>query len=195
MMWENLSLPITFSVPDNMNLQISLIREELKGEKGFQWQNYVSAVNFLVGANENLDEALAWADYAISAPFVGTRNFQTLSAKSAVLTGMGKMDESTSIMDEAIKLPSTTVFDIHNYGRVLLNQNNVERALEVLNYNYERFDGEWPTAVGLMRAYSAKGDFDKAIKYGEISVEQAPDDLNKNYLKGAVEKLKNKEKI
>lgn len=195
MQWENIALPITFTVPDNMDLQIDIVREELKGEKGFQWQNYVSAVNFLVSANENLEEALAWADYAISAPFVGISNFQTLSAKSSVLAAMGKTDEASSIMDEAIKLPSTTVFEIHNYGRQLLNQNNVDRALEVLNYNYKRFDGAWPTAVGLMRAYSAKGDFDNAMKYGEISVDQAPDELNKNYLKGAVEKLKNKEKI
>jgi tetratricopeptide (TPR) repeat protein len=68
-------------------------------------------------------------------------------------------------------------------------------ALKVFEYNYDKFDGAWPTAVGMARGLSAVGEYAKALKHAETAVKQAPDQLNKDAMAQAVEKLKKKEDI
>jgi hypothetical protein len=53
----------------------------------------------------------------------------------------------------------------------------------------------WPTNVGLARAYSANGQYDKALKAAQAALPQAPDEVNKKFLTEAIEKLKNKQDI
>ena len=42
----------------------------------------------------NLDEALVWADKSISEPFIGDKNFQTLSTKAQVLVMLNRGTEA-----------------------------------------------------------------------------------------------------
>ena len=63
-------------------------------------------------------------------------------------------------------------------------------ALQVFKLNDERFDGAWPVKVGLAKAYSALGEYQKALHYAQTALEQAPDDMNRESLKKAIEKLK-----
>jgi tetratricopeptide (TPR) repeat protein len=56
-------------------------------------------------------------------------------------------------------------------------------------------NGAWPTEVGMARAYSAVGDYDKALEYCRIAHEQGPNKLNKDHLASAIEKLEKKEDI
>lgn len=193
--WEEKSLPFTISVPNASSLYLDKIREELRTSPGFSWQNWVSAVQFCLQRNTNLEEALEWADAAISRPWVGEANYQTLSTKAAVLIALGRKEEAKAEMNRAIAHPSATANNIHLYGRQLLQEGAKKEALNIFLMNAKRFNNAWPTNVGLARGYSAMGDFKNALKYAKLAAAEAPDAINRKSMEDAVAKLEKKEDI
>lgn len=193
--WDELQLPFTIEVPNMTELYMATISDELRGSAGFSWQNWAQAAGFAAQNGGDLDQALAWAEAAISNPFVGQENFTTLSTKAQVLMSMNKMEEASKTMDAAIRHPTASPGQIHTYGRQLIGMGMKEKAMEVFEYNYDRFDGAWPTEVGMARGYSAVGKYDKALEHAKKAHEQAPDDLNKNSMAQAMERLKQKKDI
>ena len=188
--WENLAIPMEISLPNGNDLYLAKFREDLKGNKGFYWQNYIEAVNFCVNNNTNLEQALTWADQAISGTFVGQKNFTTLSAKASVLEKMGKVVEAEAMMDQAIKHPTADVIQIHGYGRQLLGAGMKDKALKIFEYNYKHHGGDWPSPAGMVRGLSANGRYKEALEFAEKALMVAPDEANKTFLKSAIEKLK-----
>ena len=136
-------------------------------------------------------------DAAISAPFVGQRNFGTLRTKSTVLRAADKSDEANALMDEAIKLPGATVFAIHGYGRQLIGADQKDKALEVFKYNAKTNKDAWPTNYGLARGYSAVGNYKQALKYLKLAKGNVPanDTQNGPLIDQNIEKLKKGEDI
>lgn len=193
--WDELMVPFTVEVPNLNEIYLSKMKEDLRGAAGFSWQNLVQAANFAAQSGTDLEQALEWAEAAVGAPFVGQPNYTTFSTKAQVLSAMGKEDEAMNIMEQAVKHPTASSLQIHAYGRQLLTQGKKDKALEIFKYNYEKFDGAWPTEVGMARGLSAVGEYNKALKHAENALAQAPDELNKNALTEAVAKLKKKEDI
>ena len=109
---------------------------------------YDAAAQFCVQAGTHLEDALSWADLAISLPFVGQTNFDTLSTKALVLTKMGRDADAGAIMLTAVHHPSATGLQIHQYGRQLLTAKKNQEALEVFKLNAERNGDAWPVNVG-----------------------------------------------
>nr|MBX2845459.1 tetratricopeptide repeat protein [Saprospiraceae bacterium] len=138
---------------------------------------------------------LEWADLAINNPFFGQSNFTTLSAKGNVLMAMGKADEAKAIYKSAIDLPDAGVFQVHQLGRIMIGQGEHDLALEIFEKNMEKHPNTWPVDFGMARAYSAKGEYKKALKHAKIAVERAPNEPNKNVLLGFIEQLKKGEDI
>jgi tetratricopeptide (TPR) repeat protein len=191
--WENLEIPFNIEVPDTYELYLSTIRNELRSSAGFTYISWVQAVNFCVQNNINLEEALTWADYAISAPFIGQENFQTLQAKASVLEALGNQSEADGVMDKAIKNPTASVGEIHQYGRSLIADGRNDKAMEVFEYNRKAHpDDTFTTYVGLARGYAALGDKKKAIKYWETAIENLPEEQKPNltYYESELNKLK-----
>lgn len=193
--WDELMIPFTIEVPGLNEIYLAKMREDLRGSAGFNWQNLVQAAGFALQAGTELEQALAWADAAANAPFIGQANFTTLSTHASVLMAMDRKEEAQQVMQQAIEHPSASSAQIHAYGRQLIAQGMKEKALEIFKYNYEKFDGAWPTEVGMARGYSAIGEYDKALKHAKVAVEQAPDQLNKDSMTQAIERLKKKEDI
>ncbi len=162
---------------------------------GFVWEAYNEAAQYCIQNNTNLDEALIWADAAINMPFVGQTNFTTLQTKAQVLKAMGRKDEAKTLLDQAVKHPTAQAFQIHQYGRQLLAEGDKTEAMRIFELNLARFDGTWPSHVGMMRGLSANGDYKGALKHAKIALTQAPDQLNKASLEQAIIKLQNKEDI
>lgn len=189
--WDELKIPFDISAPDMHDLYIATITEELKGSPGFSYQNWQAAANYCVQNNTHLETGLQWAEAAISAPFVGQKNFATLSTKASVLMTMGNMDEAMSVMDEAIRHPSADINSIHGFGRQLIGMGQKEKALEVFQFNAERFPNTWPVNVGLARGYSAVGDYKKALKHAKLAEENIPegDTVNPASIASMIEKL------
>ena len=90
------------------------------------WQSYLQAAQFTAQRNVDLEEGLQWADLAISAPFVGQANFQTLSTKATILAKLNRTAEADSLMKRA--LPMGTMQEIHGYGRQLIQQKKAKDA-------------------------------------------------------------------
>lgn len=196
LIWEKKKLAFSIEVANNNEAILAQVKSELNGPLGFQFNSWAQAANWASGAGYH-DQALAWADNAISAPFIGQRNFNTLQTKATVLFNKGNLDDAIGVMDEAIREDAATAFQIHGYGRQLIAQDRKDKALEVFKYNQKRFDGAWPTNYGLARGYSAVGDFKNALKYIKIARTKVPegDNVNGAAIDANIEKLENKEDI
>lgn len=196
LIWENLKLPMTIEVPNQNEITLAAVESDLKNSVGFNHLNWSTAALWASGAGFH-EKAKQWAEMAITAPFVGQRDFTTLSSKAAVLLNAGESSAAQEVMDEAIKLEGATAFQIHAYGRQLIGAGMPEKALEVFKYNQKRFKGAWPTNYGLARGYSASGDFKNAVKYMELAIKNVPegDLVNPPIMKTNLEKLKKGEDI
>lgn len=194
--WENKKVPLKIEVPNINQLYVDIIRKELYATalpaSGLQ-ESWVSAANFCVRNAINLEEALTWADIAITDQFFGEKNFNTLSTKANVLMALGRNEEASKVMDEAIQQPGASVQAIHQYGRQLLSAGNTTKALQIFQYNFKKHPEEkFTTYVGLARGYAAIGDKKSAIKNWEIAIKNLPEDQKQNaaLYEAEVKKLK-----
>lgn len=190
--WENLSIPMKIGLPNEKELYVATLKDELRSGLGFTWTNLTAAANYCLQNDIDLEQGLAWVDNAINS---GTTNFTTLSIKAQLLTKMDKVSEADKLMDQALAHPSANSFQIHAYARQLIIAGKKDKALKVFQLNFEKNNKAWPTHFGMARGYSALGKYDKAIEHAKLSMEQAPNKLNKDYLVGLIEKLKKGEDI
>ena len=188
--WENKKAPFTIEVPNVNEIYVAILRDELRGSPGFTFQNYVGAANFCANNKINLEEALTWADAAISAPFIGQENFTTLQTKASILTAMNKPTEAETVMTKAINHPSASVGQVHQYARSLIAAGKNDKALEVFKLNQKLHpEDEFTTSVGLARGYGSVGDKKNAVKYWEIAIKHIPDN-QKQFLNVYEDELK-----
>ncbi|HYG51122.1 MAG TPA: DUF2911 domain-containing protein [Flavobacteriales bacterium] len=177
MQWEKKKLPFKIEVPNVNEIYFAEIKEDLRSAAGFDYRNWQSAAQLCVNYKMHLDEALAFAESAISLKFVGVEDFQTLKTKATVLEAMGKNDEAGKVMDKAIKHETAGVSDVHVYGKQLLKEGKSQRALEIFKLNRQLHpDDKFMTFVGLARGYAANNDKKNAIKNWEIAIKNLPED-------------------
>ena len=190
--WENLRVPFRVEVPNPVDLYVATIENELRNSPGFSWNNWSAAANFVLTRDdegEHLEKALQWADRAVTAPFIGQANWQTLSTKAQVLERLGRTDEAKETMQAALEHGATTAGQIHQYARQLIGQGRGADAVETAKFAHQRFAGAWPTEVTLVRALSAVGDYEAAAEHAHVALEQAPNDPNKQNLQTMIEQL------
>lgn len=189
LMWENVKVPFTVSVPDMKKLYVDNMRKELQSAGGFSWQGWNQAATYCLMNDVNLEEALVWANNAVSMPYIGEENFTTLQTKASLLSKLSRPDEADQVMMQAINHATATPLQIHAYGRQLLSQGEKEKALKIFQLNAKKYPDTWPVNVGLARGYSATGDYKKAIRHAKMAAQEAPDQLNKDSMQAAVETL------
>lgn len=194
--WEKKMLPFTIEIKDSNKVTLEAVKSEMKDAPGFNFNNWMTVANWASGAGFH-EEAILWAENAISLPFIGQKTFQTLFTKATVLRAAGKVEEANKVMDEAIAMPGAPVFQVHAYGRQLITAGETKKALEIFKLNYKNNDGVWPTNYGLARGYSALGDYKNALKYMELAKKNVPanDTLNPPVIEANIEKLKKGEDI
>ena len=169
--WEEISIPFKIEA-DVISLYLEQIRNELKGSKGLEWQNWIAGVNFCISNNVNLEEASLWSQYAISAPIVGEKNFTTLSTKVNLLYKLDRIDAAEKLLSEAILLPTATVEKIDSFGHGLIEQGLLKEAMKVFELNMEKHpDENFITYIGLARGYEALGKTRQAIKQYRLAAE------------------------
>jgi hypothetical protein len=187
LVWEKWRIPFKVDADVAKN-QLEVFRQELTSGKSGDKDNWVQAARFAVLNGGDLQEALTWADFAISGQFVGEANFNTLSTKADILTKLNRNKEADSLMQKA--LPFGTMQEIHAYGRNLLAQKRTKEALEVFKLNHQKNPNQFTTLMGLTRGYSAVGDYKNALKFAQLAQPLAPNEMNKNNVTAAIEKLK-----
>src|SRR5262245_65247 len=183
--WEKQRIALEIAVPNSMQLYVDQIRKDLLGWPGFDYQNWQNAAQFCADNKINLDEALVWAEKAISEPFrnaaQGRKDFYTLRTKSAVLRAMGRDADAESTMDEAVAMADAPVMGIHQYGTALLAAGKKDKAMTIFTQNRQRHPNDaFVTYVGLARGYTALGDTKNAIANWEIALKNIPENQKVN---------------
>jgi tetratricopeptide (TPR) repeat protein len=184
MSWEKRMIPFNVTA-DRKNLQIASLKSELRTTRPYY--DFIQAANYCIQNDIELEQALAWMDRAIYFRIMGEKNFRTLSTKASVLMKMNRISEATKLMEEAVPMGSMT--EVHFYGRQLINLKQLEEAMKVFKKNYEKYPNQFTTNMGLGRAYSASGDFKKALSYMRAALPQAPSELNKQNVEAMIKKL------
>ncbi len=185
LMWEKLKIPFKVEV-DYPKTQLAMFRNELKSSKGFNADAWVQASNFAAN-NNDFEDADEWSDYSINGRFVGQKNFNTLSNKAMILQKENKTSEADAMMKEA--LPLGSMQDLHNYGKQLISEKKPKEALEIFKMNAQKNPGQFTTDMGLVRGYSANGDYKNALKYAKLAQPLAPNKLNKDAVDKMIEDL------
>jgi hypothetical protein len=183
--WEKKRIAFKIDVPNVNQIYVDQMRKELLAWPGFDYRNWQKAAQFCADNKINLEEALVWADKAITEPFrnaaQGREDFFTLKTKASVLRAMGRDGEAETLMDKAAALPGSPVSGIHQYGLSLLAGGKKEKAFELFKMN-RRIHPEdtFVTYVGLARGYTAVGDKQQAIANWEIAIRNIPENQKQN---------------
>jgi len=195
--WEKKRIPLKIEVPNVNELYVAKIRQQLESWPGFRYEDWQTAAQFCADHKINLQEALIWADKAISSPFrgatVGHEDFSTLETKAAVLDAMGRESDAEKVMERAFTLPGTGAFEIYGYGVRQLRSGKKDKAMKIFALNQQKHpDDKFWTSLGFARGYTAVGDKTNAIANWEIVLRNIPANLKgqtANY-EGALKKLK-----
>jgi tetratricopeptide (TPR) repeat protein len=186
LLWEYWKIPFTVEV-DYKQTVLASIKRQMTSELAFDPPSLTAAATWCLINELNLTEALKWIDLAINPSFGGTPTFSTLNTKAELLKKNGQSAEAATTMQEAFE--RATAIELHGYGRRLIGENKPKEAMAIFERNHKKHQGAWPTNVGMMRGYSANGDYKKALEYAKLALPQAPDDLNKQTLAEAIKKL------
>ena len=177
--WENKRVPFKIDVPNVNELYVAQMRQDLLSWPGFSYQNWMRAAQFAGRNGINLEEALEWANKAITEPFRGTgpgrEEYATLATKGGILRAMGRHAEADSAMDRAIRYPDAPVPNLYQYGMSVLQRGLKEKAMEVFKFNKQQHpDEKFWTYLGLARGYTAAADKKNAIANWEIALKNVP---------------------
>lgn len=166
--WEKKKVEFTVGTDVHAVTKAS-IESELDGLKGFTWQGWNSAANYLLTADKDLETGLTWADNAVN----NTKNFPTLSTKAQILEKLGRTADAKTTMEEA--LPLATMTELHFYARSLIQQEKPEEAMKIFKMNREKNpDDQFTTLVGLARGNMALGNYKEAAGYFKKAAPNAP---------------------
>jgi tetratricopeptide (TPR) repeat protein len=186
MQWEKLSIPFKIDV-DVENIVVARLREQVTSQKGFNSSSMVTAAQYCLNKNINLEEALQWSKRAIDG-IGGQKTYITLRNLATAYEKLNRMPEADSAMNEALQIATANQYTA--YGRILITQKRTDKAMEVFTANKKRYGDVIGVNSGLMSGYSAKGDFKNAIKFAEKAMAQAPNEAAKKQLETQIAKLK-----
>jgi len=186
MQWEKLSVPFKIEV-DVDNIVLARLREQLTGRQGFTPALILTAAQYCFNKNINLEEALVWSKKAITGQG-GQKTYITLRNLATAYEKLNRLPEADSTMDEALLIATANQYTA--YGRILITQKRLDKAMEVFTASQKRYGDMFGVNSGLANGYSAKGDFKNALKYANKAVAQAPNDAAKKQMEAQVAKLK-----
>ena len=187
MRWEKVAVP--FKVHVNVNdIVTASIHQQIHGMNQYYWEGPDDAAQYFLVNKINLDEALKYEDLSIQ----NEERYDNLMNKSKVLEAMGRKQDADSFRAKA--LDKANALQLYVYGRQLQGEKKQDEALAVYQSTAKKFPDYWTTHLGMARVYSAKGDFDNAVKEVKLSLKDAPD-AHKNALEAYSKRLEAKDDI
>lgn len=187
--WEDLRVPIAIEVPRTVEIYYEKIRDELRDYAGLDWRNWQQAADYLIEQKVHLDVAERWAQNAVSMPFIGEEDWDSLRTLASAQKALGKEADAKATMARALVHPTAGPIDIYQYARPLIAQGRAEEALRIFQDAVKRLPGRWPLDLGIARAQSALGRYPVALKHAKSALLVAPDDPNRDNVKRMIAKL------
>lgn len=182
MKWEKLMIPFRVDV-DVDNIVLARLRDQVSGQRGFNAALLLSAAQWCINKNINLEEALQWSIRASA-----LRNFNAMRNLAVAYEKLNRLPQADSVMKEGLVLANSAQYVA--YGRALITQKRNDKAMEVMLENQKKNGDVYMVNSGLTFGYSAKGDYKKAIAAAEKAMAQAPNDTVKKTIEGQIAKLK-----
>lgn len=169
------------------NIVLARLREQVTSQKGFNSTNMIQASSFWFNKNINLEEALGWAQRAVTG-VNGQKSYPSLRNLATGYEKLNRLVQADSVMTEALTMANVNQYI--GYGRALITQKRNDKAMEIMLAGKTRFGDVLSVNNGMMYAYSAKGDFKNALIHAEKAMTQVTNDAAKKTLEGHVTKLK-----
>ncbi len=187
MRWDKVAVP--FKVHVNVNdIVTASIHNQLHGLNQYYWEGWDDAAGYFLANKINLDEALKYEDQSIQAE----ERYDNLMSKSKILAAMGRNDDAKTFQAKA--LDKANPLQLYVYGRQLQGEKKQDEALVIYQSTAKKFPDFWTTHLGMARVYSAKGDFENAVKEVKLSLKDAPD-ANRQALETYAKRLEAKDDI
>lgn len=187
LIWEKRSVPFKVEV-DVDNIVLARIREEFKGVKGFISANRLQASMYYFEKSINMEEALSWAQRAVTGKPFGQTGFDAYDNLANGYEKLNRLAEADEVMNKGLLIANLNQY--MGYGGTLIQQKRIDRAIEVMLGAKEKFGDIYVVNNKLSFAYSAKGDYGKALKYSNRALRQAPSEQAKTNVRANIEKLK-----
>jgi DUF2911 family protein len=185
--WEKIVVPFKVEVKVHDIVQASL-PNQLQGLAQYTWEGWDDAANYLLAEKYDLDDALKYEQTSI-----GTEpRFDNFLTKSQILDAMGRKDDAQAAKTTALQ--RATAAQLYAYGRQLQGQNKQDEAFDFFRQAAKKDPNDWTVHDGTARIYSAKGDYDNALKELKISLAGAPDN-QKVFVLPLIKKLEAKQDI
>lgn len=187
MQWEKLSVPFNIKV-DVENIVMARIRQEFKGIKGLISANRIHAAMYCFEKNIYLEEALGWAEKAVTGKPFGQSTFSAYEILATGYEKLGRITEADSVLLDGLKVADIRQFI--TYNKQLIAKNRPKTALKIMCHAKERFGDNFAVNDGLSYAYSASNDYQKALNSAQKALEQAPSEKHKTRLRENIKQLK-----
>lgn len=186
--WENLSIPFKIEV-DLLKQQFEALVTESQNPAGFTSQGLTIAANWTLQNNYQLEQGLAWATLASSSSFPGDpTSFNAAVTKALILDKLGRNTDFAKAIKSALPLGNNN--QLFQLGRQLIGNKKSTEAMEVFQFNYDRYPNQFISLVGMARGLSATGRYEEGLKYANQALPLAPNDAGKQAVTGMIEKLK-----
>jgi Tfp pilus assembly protein PilF len=185
--WEKVAVPFKIDVNVHDIVQASL-HNQLQGLAQYTWEGWDDAATYLLTAKYDLNEALQYEETSIRTE----PRFDNYLTKSQILEAMGRKDDSEMAKKQA--LDRATAAQLYGYGRLLQGQGKQDEAFDYFRQAAKKDPNDWVVHDGTARIYSAKGDYDNALKEIKITLAGAPDN-QKIFFEPMVKKLEAKQDI
>lgn len=187
MYWEKLSVPFKVEV-DVYDIIVARLREQMIGVKGFLSANLIHCSMYCFEKNINMEEALGWAERAVTGRPYGQTGFSAYENLAAGYEKLNRRAEADSVMN--VGLAAANINEYTGYGRAMIRQGRTDRALDIMLAAREKFGDVYAVNNGLSYAYSAKGGYAKALEHADKALAQAPSDRAKTMVAANIEKLR-----
>ncbi len=166
--WENVVVPFKVTVPNQKEVVLAKVRDQLRTLNHWSWNAYDDAAHYLLDENAHLDEALTFLDRSEQLE----SRFENGMTRAAVLRAMGRTDEAVKV--EAAALDKAQPLQLHIYARGLQQQHRQPEAFAIFRRNAEKHPDLWFVHTGLARVYSGEGKFAEAAKEMQLAIPGAP---------------------
>jgi tetratricopeptide (TPR) repeat protein len=192
MQWEKLSIPFRVDV-DVDKIVLDRMRSEFTGVKSFISANKLQASMYCFDRNINMEEALSWAQSAVTGKPFGQSGFDAYENLANGYEKLNRLPQADSVMNEGLNIASINQYV--GYGKKLITKKRNDRALEVRLGAQKKFGDVYAVNNGLAYAYSAKGDYTRSLMFANKALAQSTSPQSKTTVAANIEKLKAKQDI
>lgn len=190
--WDKKEIPFKIDVAVT-DIVMAGIENDLRNPKGFEQSVWDQAAGYAFRVG-NVEKALEWTNASIEGSFFSKENYSNLSLKGQILMQQGNKTEALAIMDKSAQYATNN--QIFGLVTQLVGAGEKNKALAIAKSNVAKFEGAFPANYILARAYSAKGEYKKALRAANASlVEKTTPVRFKTRLNNEIEKLKKGEDI